>query len=533
MTERDVREQRPASASTSNGGSRPGNVAAFAGTYCRRGRQYVEQINDTFTPADRRSTTILVGGLTLSHDQFVAAAFRACGFRAQALDTPDNKALRLGREYGNRGQCNPGYYMVGNLIKFLTALREQRGLSAEQIVDSYVFLTAGACGPCRFGTYASEYRKALRDSGFAGFRVLFMSQTAWLRQTVGTGGGLSLKPRLTIRILLGLLIGDVLNSEACRIRPYETRPGETDGAIARCRRHIVTVLEGRGSLVVALRRCHRELSAIEVDRTEIRPRVAVIGEFWAMTTEGDGNYRLQRFLEQEGAEVDAPSVTAWLLYLNWTLRYDTRARMRLQHADDARRGLKGVNVRSRLLGLWLARKALTAAFKVCSGLIGSRGHQLPDMDELAKISHRFYDGNNRGGEGHMEVGKLIMNAVSGKVDLTVSVKPFGCLPSSVVSDGVQSSIAALYPRALFLPVETSGDGAGNVYSRLQMQLSRARELAQREFREALQKTGQTQESFQRRVDGSGIHRRALHQSRRRTGCTAADLVYEASGLRGR
>ena len=36
-----------------------------------------------------------------------------------------------------------------------------------------------------------------------------------------------------------------------------------------------------------------------------------------MTTEGDGNYQLQRFLESEGAEADIQLVTAWLLYTVW------------------------------------------------------------------------------------------------------------------------------------------------------------------------------------------------------------------------
>lgn len=39
-------------------------------------------------------------------------------------------------------------------------------------------------------------------------------------------------------------------------------------------------------------------------RTQAKPKTSVLGEFWAMTTEGDGNYHLQRFLEKEGAEPD-------------------------------------------------------------------------------------------------------------------------------------------------------------------------------------------------------------------------------------
>lgn len=59
-------------------------------------------------------------------------------------------------------------------------------------------------------------------------------------------------------------------------------------------------------------------------------------------------------------------------------------------------------------------------------------------------------------------------------------KPFGCMPSSSVSGGVQSLITAKYPDANFLAIETSRDGAVNISSRIQMALFKARESARAE-----------------------------------------------------
>jgi predicted nucleotide-binding protein (sugar kinase/HSP70/actin superfamily) len=73
----------------------------------------------------------------------------------------------------------------------------------------------------------------------------------------------------------------------------------------------------------------------------------------------------------------------------------------------------------------------------------------------------------------MEVGKLIHFAQDKVNHMTVSVKPFGCMPSSGVSDGVQTLVAARYPDSLFLPIETTGDGEVNVHSRVQMMLFKA------------------------------------------------------------
>lgn len=45
-----------------------------------------------------------------------------------------------------------------------------------------------------------------------------------------------------------------------------------------------------------------------------------------MTTEGNGNHALQRFLESEGEENDIQIVTNVLLYNIWEFSRDTRER---------------------------------------------------------------------------------------------------------------------------------------------------------------------------------------------------------------
>jgi hypothetical protein len=65
------------------------------------------------------------------------------------------------------------------------------------------------------------------------------------------------------------------------------------------------------------------------------------------------------------------------------------------------------------------------------------------------------------------------------------------MPSSGVSDGVQSLITSKYPQSIFCAIETSGDGKVNVQSRVQMFLFKARLAAQREYGELLAKLGVT------------------------------------------
>lgn len=486
--------------------------------------QWFDPVPRQFLMKDKETTTILFGGLTMAQDYLITGALKGLGYRVSNLDCPDSESLRFGKEFGNRGQCNPTYFTVGNLIKHLLHLRDVEGKSKEEIVRNYLFITSGSCGPCRFGTYVTEYRKALRDAGFDGFRVLLFQQQSGLKQATGGESALKLDTSFFLSFLKAVLLGDILNALAYRIRPYEVEAGATDVALERCKQYLFEALSKRKWLLPALLKCRKELQNVRVDRTQVKPKVSIIGEFWAMTTEGEGNYLLQRFLESEGAEVDVQSVTAWVLFLIWEGRYDTLKRMNLREADSGKHGLKGKNPFLRLRILGVADRLIRAMFQAYAKTMGLYGYHLPDMDEIARVAHQHYNNHLRGGEGHMEVGKLILNVMKRKVNMTISVKPFGCMPSSGVSDGVQSLITEKYPDAIFLPIETTGDGAINVYSRVQMMLFKAKQVAQKEFDEALTKKGLTVEQL-RKQRGAAKISKPLAATRHVVACTAANLVY--------
>ncbi len=493
----------------------------------KQSKQWKEKFFIDFKPEEVGTTTIVMSGLTMAHDNFFTAALRGFSFKSMTLPVADNEALRFGKEFGNRGQCNPTYFTVGNLIKFLTFLRDEKGLSTEQIISDYIFLTGGACGPCRFGMYITEYRKALRDSGFEGFRVILASQTEGIRQVIGDGMGLKMTTKLFSKLMSTFLVADVLNLLTYRVRPYEVVEGTTDQVYEAATNVLIESIENNKSLIKACLSVKKMFAEIEVDRSQVKPKVSLLGEFWAMTTEGDGNYKMQRFLESEGAEVDIQPITAWLLYTIWELRYDTKYRMSLKGTDKGLYGLDGVNTRKKLMILFISEWAMRGAFKFFSRIMGLRKYKLPNMDEIAEIGKEFYNNNLRGGEGHMEVSKLILNVVKKKANMTISVKPFGCMPSSGVSDGVQSIVTEKYPEAIFLPIETSGDGAVNVYSRVQMQLFKAKKHAQKEVDDVQTQMNKTLEEMKANKKHPYLFK-SLKQPKHKYACTAANALYEYS-----
>jgi hypothetical protein len=318
-----------------------------------------------------------------------------------------------------------------------------------------------------------------------------------------------------------------------RLRPFEVEPGATNKVIEQTKKWVHEALQHKTSILRALWRGRNEFKKVKCDWTRPAPRVSIIGEFWAMTTEGDGNYQLQSFLEQEGAECDIQFVTNWLLFMLWEGRYDTKLRSELRGLDQARKSIKDAAFGKKLATLFVADLAIRAVFQTFGAAIGYRGYHLPDMDLIAETADQYYNNQVRGGEGHMEVGKFILNVLHNKTHMTLSVKPFGCMPSSGVSDGVQSMITGLYPQSIFCAIETSGDGKVNVHSRVQMFLFKARLAAQKEYAEMLERFGLDAEQvrvFQDKHPGFGS---PLHRAPHAAAGTAADRLAEVAPYIGK
>jgi predicted nucleotide-binding protein (sugar kinase/HSP70/actin superfamily) len=543
--------------------------SAIAGV--KRKQQYRRPYERPFTAEERDKVTILIGGLTAKHEEFIRAVFQGSGYKCERLPMPDQTAFHLGKEFGNNGQCSPAYFTSGSLIQYLRNL-ESEGMSRSDIIDNYLYFTAGSCGPCRFGMYAAEYRLALQNAGFDGFRVLRFQQDEGIRQKISAPG-----LKYTIDFGLGMLkilfLGDVLNDLTHNIRAYEVNPGETNRVMDQCVRDVCDHLRAykspdlpqwtlkrlekrnvmRGILSFLykmdqhlrgkefkdlLENCRRRIDSIQIDRLRLKPIVKIIGEFWAQTTESGGNYWMFDFIEREGAQVQPEAIGTWIAYL-------------LAHAKMQMYPKRGMDSQCREAATWdisqrfrneLAfqkkRALLTLGEQMYAGLyhyvirsLGNTTHKLVSQQKLAHLADPFYQPLARGGEGYLEVGKNIYYNTQKLCHMVLSLKPFGCLPSSM-SDGVQSSVTSKFKDMIYLPIETSGEGEVNAHSRVQMALGEAKAKAKAEFQEALASTGKQLDEIKAYVAKHPELNKPLYQVPHRPGVAgvAANFVLHVGDL---
>ncbi len=490
-----------------------------------------EMVDLTIKQTEVADTTLLIGGLPKLADILIQSALKPLGYSVMYLPEPDHESLRYGKEFGNRAQCNPTYYTVGNLVKFLCQLRD-KGMTSEEIVRKFAFVSAGSCGPCRFGMYVTEYRKALRDAGFDGFRIMLFQEKGGISQDGDqpSEAGISFGPKFFMQLAKAVYAADIINGIGYRLRPYEVEEGAINRVLEETKRLCCEYLEAQRPILLALLKARSMFAKVELDRTQIKPKVGIAGEFWAQMTEGEGNYRVKQFLESEGAEVRIQFVSEWLLYNVWEEGRDLELRVGLRENDigtaRADHHVGTYSIAKRRVGLKVFDIGMRATFQMFAKAAGFNDYKTQDVDEGRLTAEEYYPSELRGGEGHMEVAHAIDNAVKKKANLTLSVKPFGCLPSSGVSDGVQSKVQEKFPGAIIAMVETSGDGATNFYSRVQLYLFKARELAEAEVAKALSETGLTMEEVRAYLKANPKLNDPLHLPPHRAACTAADVVYQ-------
>ena len=526
-----------------------------------------------FTAEERSRVTILFGGFTWKHEDLIRAVFQGCGYRCEKLPVPDVPAFQTGKEFGNNGQCNPTYFTVGNLVQYLQFL-EKEGLSRQQILDNYVFFTAGSCGPCRFGMYEAEYRFALKNAGFDGFRVLLFKDSDGIKAESGEPG-----LKFTVDFGFGMLnamhLGDVINDIIYQIRPFEVTKGETDRIFREAVDGLCEDLKNRKSFEIeqtapdwakpkfksnkilrntfnafgkwhenmwgkdylsALKAAREKLNTIEVDRTKVKPVVKITGEFWAQLTEGDGNFHMFEFLEREGAQVLVEPIATWVAYLIYQAKAHAIAKWPVNRPHrnpkwyEAKKQFANyIGLRKKLWGIGAGQRMWNFFYHRTIRQMGGITHHLVPQNELADLAHPFYNQFARGGEGHLEVGKNVYYTIHKLCHMVLALKPFGCMPSSQ-SDGVQSAVINKFKDMIFLPIETSGEGEVNAHSRVQMALGEAKVKAKAEFEQCLKSTGKSLQEIQTYIEDHPELKRPFYHVPHREGIagTAAQFILHVS-----
>jgi predicted nucleotide-binding protein (sugar kinase/HSP70/actin superfamily) len=486
-----------------------------------------------FTREERDNVTVLFGGLHWRAERVIQGAMEGLGYRVRVLPVATKEDLLTGRELADIGQCCPTSFTTGNLVNFLRD--EAKTQSPQAVSDKYVYLTAGACGACRFGQYHQSYELALRNVGMEAFRVFLLGQNIQ-DQGAMDGGGLEVNMPFTTGAVWALLVTDALQDLEYQIRPFEVKPGETEAAVRESVEYLYEVFRKRplkgkkwGAALWhlatpyfanATREVFRRFENIEVDRLRVKPVVKITGEFYLQTVEGDPNYNIHRWLEAEGAEVYPAAVTIWLDYL-----------LRLaSHGFEDHIGVDRM-ARVKVGSVKTAQGLLRWSYNRMRRALGNIPRELPQQAELRELAAPYFHRRLDGGEGDMLIGKALWSIKHHKAHMICELSPYSCMPNTM-SIGAMGAVTGKHPDLLYAPLEIKGDAEVHALSRCQMILTEAKKRAQQEYESALERTGLTTEKARELIDAHPEVKRATWALPRYgvTG-TAANAILHLAGSR--
>ncbi len=212
----------------------------------------------------------------------LVANLRRAGIDARMLETTE-LSIRKSMVH-NTGQCLPINIIAQDAIDYI----EKHELDPSRVM---VWMSEGRI-TCNLRQYPYYIKRILEANGRGMEKASVYAGEISHRE-------LSLS--ITYYAYFAYMLGGLFRKTACRIRPYETEPGQTDRVFTRVYRILQTAMEGSVSIDQAIREAMEQVDTIGYDNQERKPLVAIFGDLYVRDNDVM-NMDLVRHIEEAGGE---------------------------------------------------------------------------------------------------------------------------------------------------------------------------------------------------------------------------------------
>ncbi|MFO7621503.1 MAG: acyl-CoA dehydratase activase [Bacteroidales bacterium] len=377
----------------------------------------------------------------------LAAAARNCGIPSEVLPRQTEEDLAIGRKYTSSKECFPMICTTGSFIKKLM----EPGADPSKMS----FFMPDHNGPCRFGQYNHFHRILFDRLGFSNAELITPSNDTSYEDVVGDHG-----QKFRINAWKGFVVADFLRKVYRETRPYEINKGDSDRLYEESLRKLEVCIEkGSKGLHKVLKQIVHDFQAIEADRSQRKPVVAIIGEIFMRDNAGcNGN--ISNRLEDLGVEVVIGPFSEWIFYSTYRFTRDSRWK------NDK----KGV-IKSKIQGFGQD----VIASSLLRGIKKFTDHEkdvsLHDMLRLCNTYvNEFYDG-----DPPIAMGSSVALANRGVSGLA-AILPFTCMPGTLIA-AVSDSFRKDHNNIPFINIAYDGQDTVSLDTRLQAFVFQVKEYA--------------------------------------------------------
>ena len=403
-----------------------------------------------FTKEMKETHTILVPNMLPMHFKIIGKVMEKVGYQVELLETSGPQIAETGLKYVHNDTCYPAILVIGQFIDAL-----QSGKYDPDKVALILFQTGGGC---RASNYIHLLRKALEKAGLGHVPVISLSMAGLEKHP-----GFQLTLPVIMKMMYGVLYGDLLMTLVNQCKPYELHRGEAQTVADWWTEHLAEDMAVKATYRQVkdnYKRILDDFARIPMEKSD-KVKVGIVGEIFVKYSPL-GNNNLEQFLVDEGAEVVIPGLLDFCLYCVYNNLLDHKLYGMQKHVQFAYK---------------IAYRYLVNKEKDMIEAIKANGRFDPPtlFTHTIKLVQGTISMGVKMGEGWLLTAEMLELADKG-VGNIVCTQPFGCLPNHICGKGMMKPIKAKNPEINIVAIDyDAGATRVNQENRLKLMLANARQ----------------------------------------------------------
>ena len=401
---------------------------------------------------DMMDYTLLAPGMVDIHFSMLMDVFAGYGYKVELLKNDGRAVVDEGLKYVHNDTCYPALLVIGQLIDALN--------SGKYDVNKTALLITQSGGGCRASNYIHLLRTALKKAGYGQVPVISVNLSGLEKNS-----GFKIRISMALKLLSGIIYGDLIMLLKNQVEPYEVNKGETAALSQKWLADINAMFrKNKGYSMRAMRKILPEITKsfadIKVNKTE-KIKVGIVGEIYVKYSPLANNH-LEEFLLSQGCEVMVPGLLGFALF-----KTDNRLE------DIKLYGGKKLKKIAMKIAMWYLTKYETELRKAAAAY---GNFCIPEpYSHIKEKCTKIIGAGCKMGEGWLLTAEMMELIESGYGNI-VCAQPFGCLPNHIVGKGMIRKLKELYPESNIVPIDYDpGATRVNQENRIKLMLAVAQE----------------------------------------------------------
>jgi len=404
-----------------------------------------------FTEEMKKEYTVLIPSMAPYHFGYFVPIFESEGYKAEVLKNVNFDVIHEGMKYSHNDICVPAMLVIG---QFIDAMK-----SGGYDLHKVALIITQTGGGCRASNYVALIRKAFKQAGYDFIPIVSVNAVG-----LEENPGFKLTGNMLLKLITGLLMGDMIMGAYNELIPYEVNKGDTEKAYQEINELLHEYFHYPARKVFyhpnkLFEKVIKRFSEVEVDKSVKKPKVGIVGEIYVKYSPL-GNNNLEKTLIKEGCEVITPSLMDFFMYTFDSSKHDI-------FKYGGRRSIAAIY---RFL-IWFIefRKGKVRKLQRKYGF-----RELTNFYQLRNMAKGFINRAMHVGEGWLLTAEMV-ELIHLDAPNIVCTQPFGCLPNHIAGKGMIKKIKSKYPESNIVAIDYDTSATEiNQLNRIKLMISNAK-----------------------------------------------------------